>query len=86
MKHLEENNLIDYKQHGFRHGRSTLTNLLTYMETLTEAMDCQEPVDVNYLDCRKAFDTVPHARLLIKLRAYGISGKILNWIKKLSGR
>ena len=38
-------------------------------------------MNVIYLDCRKAFDTVTHKRLLAKLRAYGISGKILNWIK-----
>ena len=87
IKHLEDNELIFDGQHGFRAKRSTLTNLLTYMETLTAAVDNQIPVDVNYLDCRKAFDTVPHERLLRKLEAYGIRGKILYWIKAfLSGR
>ena len=38
-------------------------------------------VDAIYLDCKKAFDTVPHKRLLAKLEAYGISGKVLGWIK-----
>ena len=57
------------------------------MEILTEAVENQIPVDVNYLDCRKAFDTVPHERLLRKLEAYGIRGKILQWIRAfLSGR
>lgn len=87
VEHLEENKLIYDGQHGFRGRRSTLTNLLTYMETLTAAVDNQIPVDVNYLDCRKAFDTVPHKRLLAKLEAYGIRGKILEWIKAfLTGR
>ena len=39
------------------------------------------PVDILYLDFRKAFDTVPHCRLFIKLAAYGIRGKLLDWIK-----
>ena len=87
MKHLEEKELITDSQHGFREKRSTLTNLLIYMEALTDAMDQQIPVDINYLDCRKAFDTVPHERLLRKLEANGIRGKILEWIRAfLSGR
>ena len=84
---MEDNNLITESQHGFRYKRSTLTNLLVYMEIVTTAMDQQIPVDVNYLDCQKAFDTVPHARLLKKLEAYGVKGKILGWIKAfLTGR
>ena len=81
VNHLEANELITDSQHGFRERRSTLTNLLVYMEALTEAMDQQIPVDVNYLDCQKAFDTGPHARLLKKLETYGIRGKILEWIR-----
>ena len=44
-------------------------------------MDCNENVDVVYLDFRKAFDTVPHARLINKLYAYGIRGNLLTWIR-----
>ena len=81
VEHLESNDLLSSKQHGFRQRRSTLTNLLQYMEVLTEAFDQQIPVDINYMDCRKAFDTVPHKRLLKKLFMYGIRGDILAWIK-----
>ena len=39
-----------------------------------------------YLDFQKAFDTVPHKRLMVKLQAYGISGVILNWINAFLNR
>ena len=82
VEHLEGNGLISNDQHGFRQKRSTLTNLLVYMENLTKAIDQQIPVDINYLDCRKAFDTVPHKRLLVKLQAYGVRMKIMSWIEE----
>ena len=53
------------------------------MEEVTEAIDRGEEVDVIYLDFAKAFDKVPHKRLLSKLRRYGIKGKIYDWIKDL---
>ena len=44
-------------------------------------------VDVLFLDFKKAFDTVPHRRLLIKLKAYGINGDVLQWLSNfLMGR
>ena len=45
---------------------------------MTDAVDSGKTVDVIYLDFQKAFDKVPHARLLNKLQAHGISGKILH--------
>ena len=48
-----------------------------------DMIDTQDPIDAIYLDCQKAFDTVPHKRLIAKLEAYGIIGKLLNWIKSL---
>ena len=34
----------------------------------------------SYMDFKKAFDSVPHQRLLCKLQGYDITGKLLNWI------
>eukprot|EP00745_Piridium_sociabile_P030076 TRINITY_DN49785_c0_g2_i5.p1 TRINITY_DN49785_c0_g2~~TRINITY_DN49785_c0_g2_i5.p1 ORF type:complete len:167 (+),score=21.68 TRINITY_DN49785_c0_g2_i5:150-650(+) len=51
------------------------------MEDLTLLLDERNPVDVLYLDFRKAFDSVPHQRLLKKMEAYGIVGPILNWVR-----
>lgn len=50
-------------------------------DIITNMFDNGESLDVVYLDFRKAFDSVPHERLLIKLSAYGIEGELLQWIK-----
>jgi len=64
-----------------------LTNLLEFLEFVREAVDRGELVNVIYLDFQKAFDKVPHVRLLEKIRAHGIMGKILNWLEnRLKGR
>ena len=50
-------------------------------------LDEGKTIDVLYLDFRKAFDSVPHERLLLKLEAHGLQGKLLNWIRAfLTGR
>ena len=69
-------------QHGFRQKRSCITQLLEVMEDLTNMIENRNTIDIIYLDFRKAFDTVPHERLLLKLKSYGISGNLLIWIKQ----
>ena len=69
---MEENNLFSKVQQGFVSGRPCTTQLLELMEELTEALDSNEDVDIIYLDFNKAFDRVPHKRLLKKLWGYGI--------------
>ena len=59
INHLEQNGLIRDSQHGFRAGRSCLTNLLYFMEIVTKQVDKGLPVDVVYLDFSKAFVKVP---------------------------
>ena len=81
VEHLTENNLLNDAQHGFREGRSCLTNLLETLEQWTEIIDEGDSIDVAYLDFRKAFDLVSHEHLIYKLSKYGIKGQILNWIK-----
>jgi len=87
VEYLEKNDLLTDKQHGFRSGRSCLTNLLEAFEAWTKALDDGYGVEVIYLDFRKAFDTVPHKRLIEKLRQCGITGQLLKWIEDfLTGR
>ena len=61
---MEENNLFSKAPDGFVTGRSCSTQLLELMEELTETLDSNENGDVIYLGFRKAFDKVPHKRLL----------------------
>ena len=87
MKHLLQNDIISASQHGFMQKKSCLTNLVEYLDVLTKLIDDGHSVDVVYLDFSKAFDKVPHARLVEKLAACGIGGKLLEWVKAwLSGR
>ena len=73
-------NQLNNAQHGFRPKRSCATQLLEVLDDWSKAAERGEPVDAIYLDFAKAFDTVPHRRLLCKLKAYGIGGKLLCWI------
>ena len=63
-------------------GRSTTTNLLVYLETLTRLINEGHCVDVLYLDFAKAFDKVPHRKLMDKCRGLGVGGRVLEWIRK----
>ena len=86
-KHLTDNNLIKKSQHGFLKDRSCTTNLLEFMEKATTVVDGGDGFDVVYLDFAKAFDKVPTERLLKKVKAHGIRGRVLDWIEDwLKGR
>ena len=85
--HLLKEKLLSPKQYGFITGRSTTTQLLYYLDECIKTISNSGVVDSVYLDFSKAFDTVPHRRLLGKLEAYGIEETILNWIQAfLEGR
>ena len=87
MSHLVKFELIKASQHGFMSAKSCQTNLIEYLDTLTQLVDEGHNVDVVYLDFAKAFDKVPHQRLLQKLEMHGLSGKIVSWIESwLVGR
>ena len=84
---LTRHSLINQTQHVFLKGRSCLTNLLDFMEHISKWAGDGSPVDVIYLDFQKAFDKVPHQRLLIKLKSHGMGESVVNWVRDwLSGR
>ena len=80
MTHLEANAILSDAQHGFRKGRSCETQLLLLLENLTKTLDNRRQVDLILTDFSKVFDKVPHQRLLLKLRNFGVQGSILDWL------
>ena len=72
--------MINESQHEFTKGRSCLTNLLEFFEEVTDVTDKGKPFDCIYLDFAKAFDKVPHLRLIKKLKAHGVDENVAKWI------
>jgi len=79
-KHLTENKLLHDSQFGFTAGRSCVTQILSTLQDWFMFLKEDRPVDAIYLDLQKAFDSVPHRRLIHKLRGYGVQGKLLSVI------
>ncbi len=78
---LEENHIISDTQHSFRNKCSWLNNLLDFFQGIYDNWDNQVPSDVIYLDFQKAFDKVPHERLLKKLYTAVIGRTLTEWIR-----
>ena len=88
-EYLERNEVINDRQFGFRKGRSCMTNLMCFYSRVIDIVQERDGwADCVYLDLKKAFDKVPHERLLWKLETYGgLKGPLLHWIRDfLRGR
>lgn len=79
-RHLEKYKLLSKHQHGFRMHHSCEGQLISVLHDMSKSIQYHYPVDSLFLDFSKAFDTVPHRRLMLKLEAYGVNGKVLEWI------
>ena len=87
MSHLDRHSILHKAQHGFRKGRSCESLLILTIQDLAKGLDNGSQIDAILLDFSKAFDKVPHQRLLCKLNHYGVRGQVLNWITSfLAGR
>ena len=78
---MNNHNLFSDKQFGFLSGRSTTLQLLKVIDEWTKIVDRGGTLTTIYLDLMKAFDKVPHTRLIAKLRGYGIHEKLCTWIE-----
>ncbi len=87
LSHLESNKILYDLQHGFRHKRSTETQLMAFTQDVLKNLGQGKQTDVIIMDFAKAFDKVSHWRLAIKLKNYGVTGAVNNWIQSfLSNR
>ena len=78
--YLVKHNLLSKYQFGFLKGKSTTLQLLNVLNDWTQTIEDKCSTDCLYMDYQKAFDTVPHKRLLSKLKSYNINKEILDWI------
>jgi hypothetical protein len=81
IKYLQDHNLINKQQHGFLKNHSTCTNLLESLNDWTLSLSNHESVVIGYVDFARAFDSVSHPKLFLKLQGYGIKGNLLFWIQ-----
>jgi hypothetical protein len=81
VNHLLSQGLISKDQFGFLSGRSCSLQLLTVMELWTSWWDRGLAWDTVYTDFAKAFDSVPHQKLLYKIHRLGIRGNVFRWIE-----
>ena len=78
---------LNKHQFGFLKNRSCLSQMLAFFSNIFKNIEKKKPSDIVYLDFSKAFDTVPHDELLLKLWRIGITGSLWYWMKSyLSNR
>ena len=80
LNFLNSHQLINKHQHGFLKKHSTLTNLLESVNDWSLSSSRHNYVAIAYIDFQRAFDSVPHPKLLHKLIGYGIGGNLLFWL------
>ena len=81
MKNFSQYGVLTDNQHGFRAKRSTEIQLICTIHDIASAIQSNTTVHAAILDFSKAFDKVPHRRLLKKLDCYGIRGSLYNWFE-----
>jgi len=81
MEHLVKNSLISEEQHGFVPRKNCITNLLETLDFISDALSNGHSVDEVMLDLSKAFDLVPHKRLVHKIKGYGVTNELAEWFE-----
>ena len=85
MKYLELHHILNEFQYGFQPGHSCQAQIISIVEEIQYALDQHHQADFIMLDFSKAFDAVPHNRLLHKLKFYNISEKTHEWLSTVFG-
>ena len=74
-------NILNPNQFAYMEGRSTLSELLSCYDDWAKSRNNRKPTDIAFLDFSKAFDSVPHERLLFNVERHGIDGSALQWFR-----
>ena len=82
MSHFDKHSILTNRQHGFRRHHSCETQLILTSHDLALSLNNRSQTDLIIMDFTKAFDSVPHNRLLLKLNHYGVRNKAHAWIAK----
>lgn len=85
MWYLEKHNLLNNSQSGFRRGRSTVDHIIRLQDEINKHINNKSHVLAVFVDFEKAFDMVWRTGLLIKLKGFGINGRMLQWIANFIG-
>ena len=80
VAYLEVNQKMNNNQHGFRQGRSCLSQLLEHYDNILKVLEEGNNADVVYLDFSKCFDKIDIGLLCHKLKQNGISSKLGIWL------
>ena len=80
ISHLDSHHMLNTAQHGFRKYRSCDTQLILTVQDLANVLNDWKQIDAILLCLSKAFNKVPHQRLLGKLEHYGVRGNLNRWI------
>ena len=80
MSHLDKYKLLQPNKHGFRSKLSCETQLIQFVQDISDSLNGKGQTDVIGMDFSKAFDQIDHSRLLLKLRRFGINTEVIRWI------
>lgn len=80
-RHLEKYNLYNEEQHGFRKQKSTITALISFIESVIDSLDEKNQAAGIFMDLSKAFDSISHSKMIDKLSNLGIKNSYLNWFE-----
>ena len=79
VKFWRELHIFNPNQFAYLSGKSTVAQLLSSFNDWASAWNSSRPTDIAFLDLSKAFNSVPHERLLLRLNRHGIEGPLLTW-------
>ena len=79
MNHFDSHSILSDKQHGFKSKHSCESQLIMTVNDLVLSLDNRSQTDMIIMDFSKAFDSIPHNRLLLKLNHLGIQNNLV-WI------